>query len=217
MAADNPSHGKYWIRVALRALAAGAITAAIAASVAHFVSQAIPKAYDSQAGVLVGSLTATTTDELDTYQRLALTYADLATTPSLLNRVIERLGLPDDSSGLASRLDIRASGQGILRIDATAPTPSEAAEIANAVADEILRVARPTTGSAPSLASVFQPADPPREPSSPRPFLNALIAAVLGFALGGGLAVLVRPREPAPEIGGWGTASEQPEWPIRRS
>jgi hypothetical protein len=49
----------------------GGIAALIAGGVAFAVSESLPKEYDSQARVLVGSLTATSTDALDAYQRLA--------------------------------------------------------------------------------------------------------------------------------------------------
>lgn len=187
----------------MRAVIAGAITAAIAGGVAFAVSQSLPKEYDATAGVIVGSLTAATTDQLDVNQRLAATYAELATSGPLVTRVIERIGLSDDPARLAARIDARAPGQGIVRIKATALSPTEAVQIADVVADEILALATPVGKSA-SLARVVEPAALPDSPSSPRVFLNTLIAAILGLALGLGLALLVgsreAPRSPAREL-----------------
>lgn len=194
MTNDSPIRWRWLGRIAMRAVAAGGIAAAIAGGVAFAVSQSLPKEYDSQAGVIVGSLTATSTDQLDAYQRLALTYAELATSSPLLTRVVDRIGLSDDPVGLAARIDVRASGQGIILINATAASPSEASEIANTVADEILALATPAGESA-SLAAVIQPAISPDGPSSPRVLLNTLVAACLGLALGLGLALLVASRE----------------------
>lgn len=232
MIKDAPIRWRWLGRVAGLAIAAGAIAAVVAAGVAFAISQTLPKEYDSQAGVIVGSLTATSTDELAAYQTLAVTYAQLATSTPLLTRVIDRLGLTDDPVELETRIIVRASGQGIVTIDATAATPAAAAQIANAVADQIVSMAQPSVTvtllpsagptaavspsasgsprpspsptasesprpSATSLATIFQPALPPADPSSPRVLLNMAIAGLLGFVLGAGFAVFVATRRPA--------------------
>jgi len=169
----------------------------------------------------------------------------------LLTRVIDRLGLTDDPVDLATRIDVRASAQGIVLIDATSTSPIEAAQIANTIAEEIVNLAQPvivpspsagasatpaatptptraeptpsgaTPGpsatpvpaaspsptasgapTTPSLASIFQPALPPADPSSPRVVLNMLIAGLLGFALGAGFAVFLATRRGALEGSG---------------
>jgi capsular polysaccharide biosynthesis protein len=170
-------------RALRRVIAAGAIAAVVAGGVAFLVSQALPKGYDAEARVLVGSLTATSTDELDAYHRLSLTYAELANSSLLLKRVIDRLGLPDDPAGLASRVDARATSQGIVVIAATAASPDEAVQIANSIAAEVLILATPS-GRVASLAEVIQPATPPDHPSSPNVLINTLVAGSLGLALG---------------------------------
>lgn len=170
-------------RAVRRVIAAGAITAVVAGGLAFLISQALPKGYDAEARVLVGSLTATSTDELDAYHRLSQTYAELANSTPLLARVVNRLGLDDDPAGLASRVDARATSQGILVIAATASSPAEAAEIANSIAAEVLLLATPSGKSA-SLAEVIQPAVPPDRQSSPNVLINTLVAASLGLALG---------------------------------
>ena len=239
---EAPIRWRWLGRVAALAMVAGGVTAIVAGGVAFAVSQSLPKEYDAQSGVIVGSLTATSTDELDAYERLATTYAELASSGPVLTRVINRLSLSDTPVDLAARIDVRATAQGIVLIDATAPAPAQAAQIANTIADEVVRMAQPpvvavpsptaiaatptptpkpvesepstfpkpsespaasasptaslgpTASSAPSLATVFQPALPPDSPSSPRVLLNMVIAALLGFALGAGFAVLVVTR-----------------------
>jgi capsular polysaccharide biosynthesis protein len=184
-----------WLgRVALRAVVAGVVAAAIAGGVAFAVSLSLPKEYESTAAVIVGSLTAATTEELDVNQRLALTYAELATSSPVLTKVIDRIGLDDDPSELAGRIDVRAPGQGIIRIKATALAPNEAAQIANVVANEILALATPVDTTA-SRAKVVEPAAVSGSPSSPSVVINTLIAAMLGLALGVGLALLLSSRE----------------------
>lgn len=246
MTNEAPIRWRWLGRIAAVALVAGVVAAIVAGLVAFAVSQSLPKEYDAQAGIIVGSLTATSTDELDAYERLASTYAELATSSPLLTRVIDRLGLSDDPVDLATRIDVRASAQGIVLIDATSTSPVEAAQIANTVAEEIVNLAQPivvpgaspgasaapvatptptrveptpsgaspgpsatptpaaspspTASGAPttpSLASIFQPALPPADPSSPRVLLNMLIAGLLGFALGAGFAVYLATRRGA--------------------
>lgn len=155
---DAPICWRWLGRVAGLAIAAGAVAAVVAGGVAVAVSQTLPKQYDSQAGVIVGSLTATSTDELAAYQTLAVTYAQLATSTPLLTRVIDKLGLAEDPVDLETRITVRASGQGIVLIDAIAGTPAEAAQIANEVADEIVTMALPTSTASPSPSASPTPA-----------------------------------------------------------
>ncbi len=170
---------------------------AVAGASAFIVSQLLPKEYESEAKVLVGSLTETRTDQILAYQQLAQTYVELATTTPVLARVSDSLGLGVDPVDLRARIDVRAPiGQNVIRVVARAPAPDEAARIANAVAEEIITFAR-TAENEPSLATVVQPALPPEKPSSPRVVLNTVIAAALGFALGVGLALLLTGRHEA--------------------
>ena len=181
-------------RALRRTIAAGAIAAVAAGVVAFLVSQALPKGYDAEARVLVGSLTATSTDELDAYHRLSQTYAELANSSLLLTRVIDRLGLPGDAARLASRVDARATSQGIVVIAATAATPDEASQIANMIASEVLLLATPT-GKVTSLAEIIQPATPPDRAASPNVLINTLVAAALGLALGAAAGLALARRQ----------------------
>jgi capsular polysaccharide biosynthesis protein len=159
---EAPIRWRWLGRIAGVALAAGIVAAIVAGLVAFAVSQSLPKEYDAQAGIIVGSLTATSTDELDAYERLASTYAELATSSPLLSRVIDRLGLTDSPVDLATRIDVRASVQGIVLIDATSTNAIEAAQIANTIADEIVNLAQPAVVPSPSAgASAAAPTPSP--------------------------------------------------------
>jgi len=183
---------RWWVTIMLIGL--------LAAGLAFGVSQLLPKEYTSEAKVLVGSLTETSTDQLSAYQELARTYAELSTSTPMLDRVRTALGLTEDPGHLADRLDVRAqTGQGIIRVDATAPSAAAAAELANAMASEIVRLAQPS-GSVTSLAAIVQPALPPDAPTSPRVALNSLVAGILGLALGLGLALLLAGRMEASRL-----------------
>jgi Capsular polysaccharide biosynthesis protein len=162
----------------------------VAAATTFIVSQLLPRQYESEARVLVGSITDPNTDKLNAYQQLAQTYAALATTTPLLTRVAAQLGLTDDPKRLALAINVRAPlGQSIVRIVATGSSASGAARLANAVAGQLTDLGRPTKTD-PSIASVVQPAIPPDDPSSPRVFLNTLVAATFGLVLGMGIAIL---------------------------
>ena len=171
-----------WRLIISCAFAAGAI--------ALLVSAWMPRQYNAEARVLVGSLTDPNYDQILAYQQLAQTYAQLATTTPVLIRVRDDLGLRDDVKHLAARVDARtALGQSTVRVIASASTAAAAAQLANAVAAEVARMAQPAAGQ-PSLATIVQPAVPPDSPSAPLVLLNSLIAAVLGLALGIGLALI---------------------------
>ena len=164
---DAPIRWRWLGRVAAVAIAAGVVAAIVAGLVAFAVSQSLPKEYDAQAGIIVGSLTATSTDELDAYARLATTYAELATSSPLLTRVIDRLGLSDNPVDLATQIDVRASGQGIVLIDANSTNPIQAAQIANTIADEIVNLAQPVVVASPAPSVAAATPSPTRTEPSP--------------------------------------------------
>lgn len=169
-----------------------ALVTLLAGGIAYLVSGSLPVAYQSDAKVLVGSLTETRTDQLTAFQQLAQTYAELATSTPVLSRVIDRLGLSEDPAQLASRVDVRASaGQPIVDIVAVAPSGPEAAQLAQALAGEVTQMATPSGEGAASLASIVQPAAIPKDPSSPRVLLNTVVAGALGLALSIGLVLLL--------------------------
>ena len=179
---------RLWLIVILGALAAGT---------AYAVSVSLPKEYQSEARVLVGSLTEPSIDQLQAHQQLAQTYSEVATTIPVLDRVIQRLQLSQDAIELARQLDVRApANDSIIRVTATAASPAAASDLANAVSDEIVQFGIESGSQQPSLATVIQPAVPPNEPSAPRVFLNTLIAGALGVLLGLGLVLLLASRPP---------------------
>jgi capsular polysaccharide biosynthesis protein len=145
--------------------------------------------HQAEAKVLVGSLTDPNYDQLLGYQELAQTYAQVATTTSVLGRVTDQLELNVDPASLAARIDAHAApGRNIVSIIATAPSSAEALQLADAVAGEVTRLAQ-APGSAVSLAAVVQPATP--ADASPGPPVVALLGAAIGLILA---AALVRPR-----------------------
>lgn len=166
----------------------------LAGASAFAVSNVLPREYESEARLLIGSLTDPDIQKLDSYLLLAQSYAAIASTTPVLTRAAEQLGLDEDPRRLALAISARAPlGQSIVRIVATRSSASEAAQLANAVAEQLTELGR-TTRVAPSIVSVIQPAIPPDDPSSPRTVLNTLVAGALGLALGIGLAILFANR-----------------------
>jgi capsular polysaccharide biosynthesis protein len=160
------------------------------AAAAFLVSSSLPREYESESRVLVGSLTESSIEQLQANQQNAATYADLARTPRVLLPVADELGLNEDPAAIAARIDVRAPvGQAIVRIVAHGPSPLAAQQLADAVAAGIVLLATPD-GETISIASIIQPALLPDGPSSPRVLLNTLIAAIAGLGLGLGLALL---------------------------
>ncbi len=158
---------------------------------AYFVSQSQPREYGSEAIVLVGSLTDTDLQQQLAYQQLAQTYATMATTLPVLERVQKRLGLPGEPGDLRSRIAVRTRvGQNFVLINGSAESGPEAADLANAVADEVTGFARSTAGE-PGLAAVIQEAEEPIDSSSPKVLTNTAVAAAFGLVIGLGIALVV--------------------------
>lgn len=183
---------------------------AITGGVAFVVSQQQPRQYTAEAIVLVGSLTQTDLQQQLAYQQLAQTYATVALTTPVLDRVRSTLDLEDDVDDVRTRLVVSTDPDGALVVTkATAADPAGAASLANAVAAEVVGFAGPVAGTT-LRAEVIQPAVEPSEPSSPNVLLNTVIAAAIGLVIGLGLAMALTewrqsrraPVAPPPWLGG---------------
>lgn len=114
----------------------------IAGATALVASALLPRTYDAQAQVIVGApLSGAVTDlnQLQTAQQLSRTYALAAQTTSLAGRVIARLGLDATPDEVLGQITASASDQTpTVSVQAHASTAVGAAELANAVADELV-------------------------------------------------------------------------------
>jgi non-specific protein-tyrosine kinase len=117
---------------------------ALAGITAFVVSTSQPKVYEAEATMIVGqSLTAVNPDsnQLLVSQRLSSTYAELALTPPVLDRVIKSLGLTVSAESLAEDVSVEAHRDStLLSITAAGATAEEAAAIANELAKELIAV-----------------------------------------------------------------------------
>lgn len=123
-------------------------------------------------------------------------YVQTATTPVVLQPVIDTLGLQVTPGELAATVSARADINTVLiTVSAVNSSPVQAAAIAQAVAESLVEVVgdleSPDSGSvSPIKLSVVTPAVAPTSPSSPNTKLNLVIGLVGGVVLGVAVAAL---------------------------
>ena len=150
-----------------------------------------PPSYAGQVTVLVTPVpTASGIDfsDIEATQALAPTFAELAATTPVLQRVIRSTGVNITPDRLALEISTRVpAGTSLIMISVTHPDPAAAASLANGIAAEL--EAYPTTGiigqpNALQVAIVVvDPASPPLTPTGP--------GLAVRLALGGGIALFV--------------------------
>lgn len=158
--------------------------------------------YKATAQVFVSSSTGASTQTGGQFaastfaQARVASYAQLVSSPQVLDPVIEELGLPNTANQLAGSVSaINPPQTVLLEVTATATSGTAAAELANAAAAQLgdtietLETASPKAPS-PIKVSVTKPAAPPTSPYSPNPMTTLGLAGLLGLALGIGLALL---------------------------
>ncbi len=156
--------------------------------------------YSAETTVFVSSESASSVSELSQGNTYTLsrvtTYAELVSTPSVLEPVIASLGLDVTSDDLASRVSASAStSTTLITITAQDADAVTAADIANAAGSSLASVVEeietPTTNeSSPVRLTVVEKATAAFSPSTPNVKLNLALGGLVGLALGLGLAVL---------------------------
>jgi succinoglycan biosynthesis transport protein ExoP len=130
-------------------------------------------------------------------QGQAASYAVLATTPAVLQPVIEELGLDTSVRALGHQVSTEVVPDTVvLEITATAADPRDAAELANAIGKWLIvaveDLAPVTDDGDPTVeATTVAPATAPVAPATPRTTLNLAIGLLAGLLVGM-LAGLVR-------------------------
>lgn len=129
-------------------------------------------------------------------QQRVKSYADIVTSPAVLDAVVAELNLQDIADRLPDNITATVPlNTIILEITVTDPSPYRAANIANSVASSLeavvtnLETVDPTLAS-PVKLSVIQPGQAAKSPASPRPLLNLALGALIGLALGFGASLL---------------------------
>lgn len=184
----------HWIViVALMVLGAGA---------AYGYSQFVDPEYRAESQVVVVPTRGENTSELvqgsNYVQSLVQTYTILVTSPTVLDPVIDELGIDETSNRLARRIDVNVPlNTVVIEIGVTDTSGASAAEAANAIADELaLAVADVSPTSADGEPAVridtISPARTPTVPVSPNTRMNVAVGAAAGLALGVVFALLRR-------------------------
>jgi polysaccharide biosynthesis transport protein len=178
-----------------------AISSAVCALVAFVATSQRPLAYVSDASLLIGPPLNGPINESDINvgQLLRGTYADLATTRPLLSRVITDTGVGMTTDDLAAAVSARVPADStLLVVSVTTSNPNESAQLANAVAAEL--VAYPTTLALPKdgagtganvTVSVVDPAVPPTIAEDRHVLFGTAAGGGVGLLIAAGFAFLV--------------------------
>lgn len=173
---------------------------------AGVLTSAIAPSYESQARIYIASSSSGTLDAYNvgiySAQRVA-SYADLATDPTVLERVIKRVGLDLTPSELAGRVTVTAVlNTVILQVNVTDSDPQVAREIARAEAAEIVKLVATletppastesdgAAGQPPIVARLNGDASYNASPVSPSLILNLAVGGILGLLVGVAGAVM---------------------------
>lgn len=136
--------------------------------------------------------TATDITQGNTFAEKRVTsYVNLATSPRVLQAVADQLGLQGGAKELAGKVVASTPAQTVLiDIKATDPSPTQAAKIADAAAQNLISAVGAVEDVSIVRLSIFENAVPASAPSSPRVPLNLAIGLALGLLVGIGLALL---------------------------
>lgn len=122
-------------------------------------------------------------------------YAEVATSPKVLDEVVSKLDLGISAAALARKITATVPPETvILEISAVDGDPTRAATIANSVGDRLAVVAAelsPQRSNGPAVkATTLAPALVPGSPSAPNALRNLALGLALGLVLGVGVALL---------------------------
>jgi capsular exopolysaccharide synthesis family protein len=123
-------------------------------------------------------------------------YVRIVTTPNVLQPVIDNLGLATTPDTLSKQVSAKVDPNTVLiSIVASDTSPVQAAAIAQAVADSLIRsvdaLEKPAEGGAsPIRLSIVKPATPPATPSAPDVKQNLALGAICGLLVGIFVALL---------------------------
>jgi capsular exopolysaccharide synthesis family protein len=160
----------------------------------------MPTMYRATSSVFVSSPRGETTNELvqgfTFTEKLVQSFSQLATTPAVLQPVIDTLELDTTPAALAAKVSASTPlNTVIVEVTAVNRSSEQAARIANAVTSSLARVgaelAPEGAGGAPSITlETVSTAQAPLKPYSPNLMLLIATGALLGLAAGAAFAVL---------------------------
>ena len=157
--------------------------------------------------------------DIQTTQALAPTFAELATTTPVLQRVIATTGVDVTVDRLAQEISTRVpAGTSLVEVTVTNPSPETAAKLANAIAAELADYPGTGLGSQQNALKValvvVDPASPPAQPTGPGILVRAALGGAIALFLCIAFAMLIEnlrqvrsTEEPTP------TPPSDPAWP----
>lgn len=156
--------------------------------------------YSAQTQLFVATQNSGSVQDLQTgnsfIQARVSSYVKTATTPAVLQPVIDTLGLAASPQQLAAKVSASSDLKTVLiTISVDDGSPVQAAAIAQGVANSLIttvdRLETPTSGGvSPVRVSVVTPATAPSGPSSPNIKINLALGLLVGLALGVGAGLL---------------------------
>ncbi len=183
---------RHWLAILLLALVGGVA--------GYAVAETMPTIYRTEASVMVIPAKGSTTGELvqgSTYvQNLVQTYTLVASSPLVLDRVIDDLDLELETAQLAQKVQIESPlNTVIIVIGVTDSDPQAAQEIANGIAAALAEVVadlspKSDDGSPAVRIETIAPAGLPPYPSSPNVRLLVVLGLAAGLAVGVAYAVV---------------------------
>ncbi|MEV5041010.1 polysaccharide biosynthesis tyrosine autokinase [Microbacterium sp. LMI1x-1-1.1] len=170
------------------------VLAFLGAAIGYGYAQTQTDVYRAQSSVLVlparGDSTAELVQGSSYVQSLVNTYALVATSPVVLEPVIDRLGLSISPRALAGQVTVETPlDSAVLNITVTGGSPSGTARIANAIATELadavegLSPQTNTSGPAVRIETI-SPAAESRVPIAPNTRLLIIVGALAGLVAG---------------------------------
>lgn len=178
----------------------------LGALLAYGVAAKIPPTYSATGKVFVSARSGSTTSELvqgSTFaQNLMQSYTELAKMPSVLEPVIDELGLEATPNSLARSISSDTPlNTVIIRISAQSSTPRGAADLANAVSRQLALTAQGTAplqddGKPAILLRQVAAAAPPLNPIAPNIRLMTLTGLGIGLLVGAVFALVRNALDP---------------------
>ncbi|GAB3308217.1 polysaccharide biosynthesis tyrosine autokinase [Epidermidibacterium keratini] len=170
------------------------VLALLGAAAGYGYSQLVQPLYRSETQVIVVPTRGDSATDLvqgsNYVQSLVQTYSILATSPTVLDPVIDDLGLDDTAARLARRIDVTVPLDTVaITIGVTDPSPELARETADAIADELASAVEEVSPVGADQQPAVQvetiaTARSPQFPIIPNTRLNTGIGLAAGLALG---------------------------------
>ncbi|WP_082622961.1 polysaccharide biosynthesis tyrosine autokinase [Terrabacter sp. Root85] len=182
---------KRWMIIAAVALVTLGLTAAY--------TTLAPRSYSSSTRFFVQTTSDDTTSSLqqgNTFtQSRVKTYAQVLTDPTVLQPVIDAVGIDSTTDKLGDRITASIPLEtGLIDVTVTAPSPQQAQQVAAAIGKVfppyIAQIETRAGKQSPVQLSVTRPATLELAPVSPKPARNLALGLVLGLLLGFGVALL---------------------------